>query len=263
MPTRFNIGTSLLTSSLRLWNGTWGVLPAKTPAQLLELFDREDEPECRMVREALTELNMDVLIYPCPLGGQRFFKKRLQLQSKLPAKQVSQTGPLLHDPNTGKVLAGAQAIISYLFEHYLGQTAQTRLRPHLLNHVSAQLARLARGGQAIAAEASSAPRKKLLLYSFESSPFARLVRERLCALELPYQLINVGKLKWGEMGPAVRRLAPGPYQPIAGSKRDHFLQTYGKVQIPFLIDPNQNVELFESSEIMLYLEKQYAKSSRR
>jgi len=158
---------------------------------------------------------------------------------------------------------GPQEIIDYLFAQYLAKraTPPKRLRDSTFNRVSSSLASLARS--AIHAEASILPRKKLVLYSFESSPYARLVRERLCALELPYHLINVGKLHWGEMGPAVRRLAPGPYQPEAGSKRFDFLQQYGKVQIPFLIDPNQKTQLFESRDIIHYLEQHYAKGGQR
>ena len=33
----------------------------------------------------------------------------------------------------------------------------------------------------------------LELYSFEASPFCRLVREALSSLELPYRLTNVGR----------------------------------------------------------------------
>ncbi len=255
MSSNLQIGFSVLSSSLRLWSGTWGKLPAKKPAQLLELFDREDDPQCRLVRETLTELNFDVMVYPCPMGGQRFLKRRLQLHGKADGKA---TLPLLHDPNTDKVLCGPEAIIGYLFGHYMGHSKPpARLQDSIFNRVSSSLASMARGP--IHAQASIAPKKKLTLYSFESSPYARLVRERLCALEIAYHLINVGKLNWGEMGPAARRLAPGPYHPQAGSKRADFMQAYGKVQIPCLVDPNQKTHLFESRDIIHYLEQHYAK----
>lgn len=258
MPSHFNLGTSVLASSLRLWNGTWGVLPAKVPQQLLHLYDREDDAQCRLVREVLTELNLDAMIYPCPLGGERFLRKRLQLRSRLSGGNQPEL-PLLYDPNTDKVALGADDVIAYLFSHYLGQTAPARLQPGRINRFSANLASFARSPFAIRVEPSIAPKKPLTLYSFESSPYARLVRERLCALELPYHLINVGKQNWGEMGPAKRRLAPGPYEPLPGSKRDHFLRSYGKVQIPFLLDPNKKTELFESAAIIHYLDSEYAK----
>ncbi len=255
MPSNFHIGRSVLSSSLRLWSGTWGILPTQKPQQLLNLFDREDDPRCRLVREALTELNLDAVIYPCPKGGQRFMHKRLQLQGKTGG---TSSLPLLHDPNTGKVLHGPEKIIQYLCTQYLRSAAlPARLKDSIFNRISSSLASLA--SETIHAQAAIAPKKNLVLYSFESSPFARLVRERLCALELPYHLINVGKMHWGEMGPAVRRLAPGPYIPKPGSKRSEFFLKYGKVQIPCLVDPNQNTHLFESSEIVQYLTRHYAK----
>src|SRR3954462_4257398 len=56
--------SSGLATTLRLWRGTWGAQPAKTAEELLVLYDREDGAECRLVREALTELNLDAMVYP-------------------------------------------------------------------------------------------------------------------------------------------------------------------------------------------------------
>ena len=88
---------------------------------------------------------------------------------------------------------------------------------------------------------------------------ARLVRERLCQLELPYRLINLGKQQWADMGPAAMRIKPGKYKPLPNSKRDEFLKKYGKVQVPFLIDPNTGVEMFESADIVSYLDHTYGR----
>jgi hypothetical protein len=82
----------------------------------------------------------------------------------------------------------------------------------------------------------------------------------LCELELPYRLINLGKLQWSDMGPArPRLLAPGSYKPVANSKRDAFFKEHGVVQVPYLIDPNHDVKMFESRAIVDYLERAYAK----
>jgi hypothetical protein len=245
--------SSSLASTLRLWRGTWGDQPATTPPQLLVLFDREDDGECRLVREALTALNLDAQIYPCPAGGKRFAARRKKL-----APHTAE-GPLLYDPNSNQTIASAQLIVPYLFTQYLGRPAPAALLPSSFNLVSAKLASLVRDPAGIQAHASKNPRQPLVLYSFESSPYSRPVRERLCALELPYHLINLGKLEWSDMGPAAMRLSVGPYQPVAGSKRAAMLQHYGKVQVPFLIDPNQKREMFESQAILRYLDKMYAK----
>lgn len=247
-----NALSSSLASTLRLWNGTWGTLPSNAPKLPLQLFDREQDAQCRLVREVLTELNLDAIIYPCPVGGKRFAKQRRQLAPK------TSSVPVLHDPNTSTTLTSATAIIAHLFEHYAKTPAPKRLRMSQVASFTSQLASLIRGSSA-QVQPSHAPRQLLTLYSFESSPFSRLVREQLCVLELPYHLINVGKLQWADMGPASFRFAPGPYRPTPNSKRALFLQQHGKVQLPFLIDPNKQVEIFESQDILQYLHKTYAK----
>ncbi len=245
--------TSSLASSLRFWRGTWGDKPAKQPHKQLVLFDREDSAECRLVREALTELNLDVTIYPCPAGGKRFAAERKKLAS--PTAKV----PVLHDPNNGQTLVGAEVINTYLFTEFLDRRAPSALRPTLMNLAGAGLASLVRGPLGMQARASHRPKQMLTLFSFESSPYSRPVRETLCALELPYHLINLGKLEWADMGPATMRFSTGPYKPKEGSKREAFLKEHGRVQVPFLIDPNHDVKMFESGEIIAYLEKTYAK----
>jgi hypothetical protein len=41
------------------------------PPQLLRLYEYELSPFCRRVREAITDLDLNVEIYPCPWGAQR------------------------------------------------------------------------------------------------------------------------------------------------------------------------------------------------
>jgi glutathione S-transferase len=96
------------------------------------------------------------------------------------------------------------------------------------------------------------------LWSFEASPYSRLVRERLTELEIPYTLHNVGKERWQDIGPAALRLKPGAYEPIAGSKRDAHFKRTGHMQVPYLEDPNSGVTLLESAAIIDYLEAKYA-----
>ena len=63
---------SSLASTLRRWRGTTGSKKTVQPAKLPEIYDREGCPRCRLVREAITELNLNVLVYPCPEGGTRY-----------------------------------------------------------------------------------------------------------------------------------------------------------------------------------------------
>ena len=82
-----------------------------------------------------------------------------------------------------------------------------------------------------------APEKPLELWSFEASPYCRLVRERLCELEIPYILHNVAK---------------------GSAKRKDFIDRSGRMMVPFLADPNTGREIFESGLICSYLEETYA-----
>ena len=85
------------------------------------------------------------------------------------------------------------------------------------------------------------------------------MRERLCELELPYVLHTVAKECWQDMGPAVLRLKPGKYVPVEGGKRAQELpKMQGRLQVPYLVDPNTGVQMFESKDILKYLNQTYA-----
>ena len=61
-----------IASSVSMWRGTKTSSLGKRPLQRLHLYDIEGCPYCKLVREAITELDLDVVIYPCPKGGIRF-----------------------------------------------------------------------------------------------------------------------------------------------------------------------------------------------
>ncbi|MDN8320021.1 glutathione S-transferase N-terminal domain-containing protein, partial [Acinetobacter baumannii] len=66
------------------------------------------------------------------------------------------------------------------------------------------------------------------------------------------------KERWQDMGPAILRLKPGKYEPLKEGKREKLLPVMqGKMQVPYLVDPNTGVKMFESAEIVKYLKKQY------
>ncbi|MDU5499148.1 MAG: glutathione S-transferase N-terminal domain-containing protein, partial [Acinetobacter baumannii] len=69
---------------------------------------------------------------------------------------------------------------------------------------------------------------------------------------------SVAKERWQDMGPAILRLKPGKYEPLKEGKREKLLPIMqGKMQVPYLVDPNTGVKMFESAEIVKYLKKQY------
>lgn len=243
---------SVMTSTLSGWRGTRTRQTGRQPAKMLQLYDMEACPYCRSVREVLTALHLDAEIRPCPKGGSRFRGEAERLAGK-------QQFPLLVDPNTQTVLLESEDIIRYLFKTYgEGQVPGAYLRRPWqipLGMVASGVS-AGRGHKVCASRAPSLP---LALWSFESSPYSRLVRERLCELEVPYVLHNLGKEQFADLGSAKMRVKPGPYKPVRGGKREAFLKRLGRVQVPYLEDPNTGVSMFESADILAYLNKQYAR----
>ena len=196
-------------------------------------------------------MNLDVLIIPCPKGGDRHIK---QLQEMYSTNKI----PFLIDKNTLTILNSASEIIDYLYKHYANSSAPIRLRANIFNYASSTSASLLRWNAGKTKQSALEPTDPLVLYSFESSPYSRSVRETLCELELPYLLINLGKQQFGELGPAIHRLSPGEYTPLPKTKRSAFFAEHGTVQVPFLKDPNTDVDMFESKAIVKYLITTYA-----
>jgi glutathione S-transferase len=168
--------------------------------------------------------------------------------------------PYLIDPNAGIGLSEPKDIIDYLADIYDALPVTTG---GLLRQLDAGQRRLGQSGcVAIGgsqARKSIAPQQPLELFSFESSPYSRLVREVLCELELPYLLRNAGKARWSDMGPPIVRdkLLKAPKD--TGRNRKLLYERTGKVQFPYLIDPNTGAGMFESAAIVDYLETRYAR----
>ena len=246
-----DVVSSTLASTLRFWRGTNARGSVRQPARPLQLYEFEACPFCRLVREALTELDLDALIYPSPHGGRRFRPKVAQLGGK-------QQFPFLVDPNAGESMYESGDIIAYLYRTYGGRPAPTRLL-RTLDVTSSLLASVPRLRAGSHARPSKAPKRPLELFSFESSPYSRRVRELLCELELPYLLRSTGKARWQDLGPPILRAKLFPDLPVVGRTRPELLQRAGKVQVPYLVDPNTGIEMFESQAIREYLLDTYAK----
>ena len=96
-----------------LVRGTQGIQSrpaAEKPQVLLQLYDIENCPYCRLVREALTELDLDAEILPCPKGGERFRTEVVERGGKAQF-------PYLVDPNTGAEMYESLDIIDWLREN--------------------------------------------------------------------------------------------------------------------------------------------------
>lgn len=254
IPHSLDIASSIAASSAAQWRGTSASKKTTQPEQLIELYEYENSPYCRMVREALTELDIDAKIYPCPQYGKRFRREALK-------KSGERQFPFMVDPNTGTSLLESADIIEYLFTTYGGRSTPKRLKASKAKVASSLSASVSRGLKGLrVAPSKNVPEQPLELFSFESSPYSRLVRERLCELEIPYILRNFGKYQKSDMGPSWVRTTFYPNDVAKGRNRVLLQERAGKMQVPYLIDPNTETEMFECKDILAYLDSTYAAS---
>jgi len=223
------IGSSFAVSVLRLGAGRAVGPLGPRPQKRLELFEFEACPFCRKVREALTVLDLEAVIYPCPKQGERFRPGVIERGGKAQF-------PYLVDANAGVELYESDAIVAHLFERYGSSPAPLWLRVAGLNDLGSILAGLPRAARGGWVRPSRRPEVPLELWSFEVSPYCRLVRERLCELEIPYVLHNVAS---------------------GSPSRASFPEAAGRVQVPYLRDPNTGREMLESGDIVAYLDAEY------
>ncbi len=246
-----NIGTSLVSTMVRGASGIHCRPAARKPAQLLQLFDIENCPYCRLVREVFTELDLDAEIYPCPKEGDRFRPEVVERGGKAQF-------PYLVDPNTGVEMYESLDIVAYLYETYAGRELPLKWKLGGLQTLGSMLASAPRMNEGMRSQPSIDPEELLELYSFESSPYARPVRELLCSLQLPYILRSCGRTRAGEwvLPPIRERLNLDPESELENRRRLQAAE--GRVSIPYLFDPNTGEGLFESADILGYLRNTYA-----
>jgi glutathione S-transferase len=232
MSRALDVASSHLASAVRLGAGLFAHPAERRPEKLLELYEFEACPFCRRVREALSELDFDAMIYPCPRGGARFRPRVKSLGGK-------EMFPFLVDPNTGRAMYESADIVDYLRDAYGAKGPSFSSGP--LGIVSGAMAAAVRGARgraaAVPSRALSPHYQPLELWSFEASPYCRLVRETLCELEIPYVLHNVAK---------------------KSPRRAAFVALSGRMMVPYLVDPNTGQSMFESADIVRYLRSTYA-----
>ncbi|KAL0326414.1 UNVERIFIED_CONTAM: hypothetical protein Sradi_5210700 [Sesamum radiatum] len=190
---------------------------------------------CRRVREAITELDLSVEIFPCPKGSVRHREMVRRLGGR-------EQFPFLVDPNTGTSMYESSDIVKYLFEQYGGKRNPSfgLLESTLLTGWMPTLLRAGRGMTLWKNSIKELPPVKLELFSYENNPYARIVREALCELELPYVLQSVGN----------------------GSKRAKLLyEMSGSEEVPYLVDHNTGMEIREYKKILSYLFQTYTSAT--
>jgi glutathione S-transferase len=224
-----DISTSWMASVATLGRGMRQVPLGPRPTGQLTLYELESCPFCRRAREAVSLLDLEVLIKPCPKGGMRF---RPELQTRGGRAQL----PYLVDEGAGVELYESNDIVAHLFDRYGAGDAPWGVTSRLTFAGSASVG-LFRAGMGRRAMPSHTPEQPLVLYGFDVSPYTRLVREALCELELPYFLRPTpkGSDRWAELE-----------------------DRGGKRQVPYLVDPNHGVEMYESAAIKRYLWETWA-----
>ncbi|MEW5307943.1 MAG: hypothetical protein WDW38_010592 [Sanguina aurantia] len=202
----------------------------KRPVLNMELYEFEGCPFCKKVREAISILDLDVMVYPTPKNGATWRPKAARIGGKAQF-------PYLVDPNTSRSMYESDDIITYLFNEYGDGKVPLGLRLGPLTMLTCALSGVARGGAGNTARPSKQPELPLVFWAYELSPFVKVVREVLCELELPY------------LQKTAARGSP---------KRQELFAKRGAFQVPYLEDPNTGVYLFESTAIIKYINDTYA-----
>jgi len=201
------------------------------------LYEFEGCPFCRKVREQISILDLDVIIYPTPRETLQAYGvvKDSRFRPVVMQKGGKAQFPYLIDENTNTSLYESDEIINYLWKTYGGSAVRPK-PPHRTTLFFGALLRPLTHMGALRIPSKN-PEEPLVLYAYESSPGSRMVREALCVLELPYQLKTVA---------------------IGSPKRKELARlTGGGDLIPFLVDPNTKFESASVNGILTYLYKQY------
>ncbi|PRP75313.1 hypothetical protein PROFUN_05624 [Planoprotostelium fungivorum] len=243
----YNIATSMVASAWRGSSGISvlsGIAGFKRPAQTLVLYSKET---CPYSRETLSMLDLDARIRPCPSDGKQYRSELKRIGGK---EQV----PFLIDPNTDTKMYETKDIINYLFSQYgpgadvipssVGPgSLSTYLSIIPWHHLIPASFRRQTPSTITSSETSESTPTAIvddgmILWSYENCPYCRVVREVLDEKELAYQVKNIAR---------------------GSPKRDAFIATYGRMQVPLLIDERKGRMIFESSDIIDYLHETYPK----
>ena len=207
------------------------------PKEPIILYEFEACPFCRRVREALSQLDLTVEVRPCP-------KDAVKHRTEVEAMGGKLTFPFLVDPNTEAGKGGmyeSEDICRYLYATY-GNGAEFPEGIISTTVLTGWMPTLLRAGRGMTRYANATTHgdddlKPLTLFNYEGNQFARLAREALCELELPYTLFNCGK---------------------GSPKRATLTDVAGEgASVPYLVDPNTGQNVGESEEIVAYLFKTY------
>eukprot|EP01041_Mallomonas_annulata_P000799 gene799-1551_t len=205
-------------------------IPASATKQRkpIVIYDAEGSNDCKKVREALCILDLTAEFRPCP--GRTGWSDTLATRTlgKRDVPFMIDENPSMYKPE----LIGADLIVDHLFMTYgPGVTA-----------IPASL----KGGKAGNGPGSLVKNyrndflkiKPIQLFAVEGAPYCKPVRECLQSLAIAHVVVPCAE----------------------GSKNRALLErrTGKPFQIPYIVDPNTGVEMFESAEIIKYLKEVYS-----
>ena len=231
MSRALDVATSFAASVARGGSGMAVGTLGPRPARRLELYEFEACPFCRKVREALSILDLEAMIYPCPKGGPA-----LPRAGSEPRRQGAL--PLAGRPEHRREMYESDDIVRYLFATYGDGRVPALLALPVVRDLTSGLAsafRIGLGDALPPRPAAGASRSSS--GASRRRPSAASPARRSASLELPYVLHNVAKG------------SPG---------REAFVTRSGKMMVPYLVDPNTGVSMFESADIVAYLDRTYA-----
>jgi arsenate reductase-like glutaredoxin family protein len=261
----FNITLSYLASFCRFFTGSIAasnVVQCSRPRKHLILYQYEGCPYCRKVRECISTLGLDVIIYPCP--RVTLSKYGVSDSSRFRPIATKLSGhcmfPLLVDENVSPklVLLESSDIVSYLWKTY-GNVAQAPWNSWLANFsifkyflVLPTLFRSLPEMGILRLPSNPPPSQMIELYGYETCPRTRLVRELLDSLELPYLYHNTPPHN-NLRGVEKMQLR---YQELQKNRKD---SPSLSCHMPLFIDQLHDVVATNPFQILAHLRKVYQK----
>mmetsp|Transcript_27441 Transcript_27441/g.58709 ORF Transcript_27441/g.58709 Transcript_27441/m.58709 type:complete len:376 (-) Transcript_27441:2504-3631(-) len=211
------------------------------PEKLLVLYEYDASPYCKRVREFINLLDLTVEYRPCPGARQGKFSDELF------EKTGRRTVPYLYDPNTDQGLFESNDQIEYLLANYGPTDTSTYDRKALwpitfegfsifTSTLCAILLDMPVKQRQPNARPDNEEMEAIELWGNEASPFVRNVREKLGTLCLPHRMVSCAR---------------------GSANRDKMIAKTGRFQVPYLVDPNTGVAMYESEEIVKYLDEVY------
>jgi glutathione S-transferase len=233
-------GYSLKLGPLSLRDSSSALADAPRPQKAITLYGYDASPYCKIVRETLNLLDLTYEYRPCPGARQgKFSQDMLQSTGR-------QTVPYLIDPNTNTKMFDSNKIIEYLVSTYgpaAGTFDQKALWPITTTNfaistatTAASLLKMPGARRQSNARPDNEQMQSLEVWAYECSPFCRPVFEKMCSLCLPHRIVSCSR---------------------GSANRDVLFSKTGRFQVPYLVDPNTGVEMFESTAIVDYLDKVY------